>query len=117
MNKHLAMAAVACALAASAFAQQPAPAAPAFAAPNLTPQGVAAMAANCAMCHGTRGIPAPGSSLPRIAGRSADSTVEAMKAFRDGKRAATVMQQIAKGFTDAEISAIASYFASQREGS
>jgi cytochrome c553 len=117
MNKHLAMAAVACAFGASALAQQPAPAAPAFAAPNLTPQGVAAMAANCAMCHGTRGIPAPGSSLPRMAGRSVDSTVEALKAFRDGKREATVMQQIAKGFTDAEIAAIASYFASQREGS
>ena len=117
MNKHLAMAAAACAFAASALAQQPAPAAPAFAAPNLTPQGVAAMAANCAMCHGTRGIPASGSSLARLAGRSADSTVEAMKAFRDGKREATLMHQISKGFSDAEIAAIAAYFASQREGS
>ena len=117
MYRHLAMAAVACAFAAAALAQQPAPPAPAFAAPNLTAQGVAAMAANCAMCHGTRGIPVPGSSLPRIAGRSAESTVEAMKAFRDGKREATVMHQIAKGFTDGEIAAIAAYFASQREGS
>jgi len=117
MNTHLAMAAVACTFAATALAQEHAPAAPAFAAPNLTPQGVAALAANCAMCHGTRGIPAPGSSLPRMAGRSADSTVAAMKAFRDGKHEATVMHQIARGFTDAEIAAIASYFAAQREGS
>jgi cytochrome c553 len=117
MDKHLAMAAAGAAFAAAALAQQPAPPAPAFAAPNLTPQGVASMAANCAMCHGTRGIPAPGSSLPRLAGRSAESTIEAMKAFKDGKREATVMQQIAKGFTDAEITAIAAYFATQREGS
>jgi len=115
MDKHLAMAAVACAFAAAALAQ--APPAPAFAAPNLTAAGVAAMAANCAMCHGTRGIPAPGSSLPRIAGRSAESTIEAMKAFREGRREATVMHQIAKGFNDAEIAAIAAYFASQREES
>ena len=40
-----------------------------------------------------------------------------MKAFKDGKREATVMHQFAKGFTDSEIAAMASYFASQREGS
>ncbi len=117
MEKHLAMAAAAAAFAAAALAQQPVPPTPAFAAPNLTPQGVAALAANCAMCHGTRGLPAPGSSLPRIAGRNAESTIEAMKAFKEGKREATVMHQIAKGFTDSEIAAIAGYFASQREGS
>jgi cytochrome c553 len=89
MNKHLAMAAMACTFAATALAQEHAPAAPAFAAPNLTPQGVAALAA----------------------------TIAAMKAFRDGKREATVMHQIARGFTDAEIAAMASYFAAQREGS
>jgi cytochrome c553 len=117
MDSNLATAAAALLFAGAALAQQPAPPAPAFAPPNLTAQGVASMAANCAMCHGGRGIPAPGSSLPRIAGRSAESTIEAMRAFREGKRDSTVMQQIAKGFTDGEIAALAAYFASQREGS
>jgi sulfide dehydrogenase cytochrome subunit len=106
----------AAAFAAPALAQQPAPP-PAFAAANLSPAGVAAMAANCAICHGPMGKPAPGSTVLRLAGRPADSIVEAMKAFRDGKRQATVMHQIAKGFGDAEIAALAAYFAAQREGS
>jgi cytochrome subunit of sulfide dehydrogenase len=104
--------ALGCAFAAAALAQQPAPP-PAFAAPNLTAKGVQAMAANCAICHGTQGRPAPGSSVPPLAGRPADSIVEAMKAFKEGRREATVMSQIAKGFSDAEIAAMAAHFAAQ----
>jgi cytochrome c553 len=74
------------------------------------------MAANCAMCHGTRGIPVEGSPVARLAGRRADSIADAMKAFREGRREATVMQQIARGFTDAEIDALAAYFAAQKGG-
>ena len=110
-------AALGCAFAAAALAQQPAPPSPAFAAPNLTPKGVRAMAANCSICHGTLGSPAPGSSVARLAGRPAESTIDAMKAFKEGKREATVMHQIAKGYTDAEIAAMATYFAAQsKEG-
>jgi cytochrome c553 len=36
-----------------------------------------------------------------------------MRAFRDGKRPATVMHQIAKGYSDAQIEAMASWFAAQ----
>ena len=98
-----------------AFAQQPAPPAPAFAAPNLTPKGVASMASACAMCHGQRGTPVAGSTVARLAGRPAESIVDAMKAFKEGKREATIMHQIAKGYSDAEVAAIAAYFAQQRE--
>jgi cytochrome c553 len=121
MNAHrilTAAAAIASLAAAGALAQQPAPPAPAFAASNLTPKGVQAMAGNCAICHGTQGRPAPGSSVARLSGRPAESTIEAMKAFREGRREATVMHQIAKGFSDAEIAAMAAYFAAQsKEGS
>ena len=55
-------------LAGAAFAQQPAPPAPAFAAPNLTAKGVRSMAAACAMCHGTGGMPAAGSTVAPLAG-------------------------------------------------
>ena len=116
MRKHFAMLAAA-AIAGAASAQQPAPPPPAFAAANLSPAGVAGMAANCAICHGAMGRPAPGSTVARLAGRPADSIVEAMKAFKDGKREATVMHQIAKGYSDAETAAIAAWFAAQREGS
>lgn len=96
-----------------ALAQQPAPPPPAFAPPNLTQRGVASMAATCAACHGTGGKAAQGSSVPGLAGRPAADLVQVMGQFKDGKRPATVMHQIAKGFSDAEIAAIAEYFARQ----
>ncbi len=98
-------------LATSAFAQQPAPPAPNFAAPNLSEAGVRSMAANCAPCHGTKGRPAPGPKIAALAGRS--DIGEVLKAFKEGKREATLMHQIAKGYSDAEIAALAAYFAKQ----
>jgi cytochrome c553 len=94
-------------LALEALAQQPAPA---FAPANLSPEGVRQMASTCAPCHGTGGRPAPGSIGAALAGRSSGDIVNAMRQFRDGTRPATVMHQIAKGFSDAEIGALADYF-------
>jgi cytochrome c553 len=107
------IAAAACALAFGAAAQQHAPPPPAFAASNLTPSGVRAMAANCAACHGTEGRAAPGSTVPGLAGRSSAEIADIMAQFREGKRSTTVMQQIAKGFTEAEVAAISDYFSRQ----
>jgi cytochrome c553 len=53
-------------------------------------------------------------SVPRLAGRDRGDIVTAMQEFRSGARAATVMDRIAKGFTDQEILAIAAWYASQR---
>ena len=118
MRTRLAMLAAAAGFAAAALAQQPAPPpAPSFAAPNVAPKGVASMAAACAMCHGTSGQTVAGSPLPRLAGRPAAATADAMKAFKEGRREATIMHQIAKGYSDAEIAALAAYFAAQKEGS
>ena len=91
-----------------ALAQQPP--APAFAAANLTDRGVRSMAANCAACHGTAGRAAPGSPFPSLAGRAKEDIVQAMAQFKSGQRPATVMHQIAKGYSDAEIAAMAEYF-------
>jgi sulfide dehydrogenase cytochrome subunit len=88
-------------------AQQPAPA---FPAPNLTEKGVRGMAASCAACHGTNGRAAPGSSVAGLAGRSKEDLVQVMAQFRGGQRPATVMHQIAKGYTEAEVAAMADYF-------
>jgi cytochrome subunit of sulfide dehydrogenase len=86
-------------------------AAPAFAAPNLSESGVRALASGCAMCHGDEGRPAPGSVLAPLAGQRAGAIVDAMNAFRQGTREATVMHQIARAYGDAEIAALADYFA------
>lgn len=69
------------------------------------------VAANCANCHGTKGI-AEG-SMPSLAGQPKTYIVEQMKAFRDGKRAATIMHQLAKGYTDQQIELIADHFSRQ----
>lgn len=75
------------------------------------PPNAGYLAANCANCHGTTGN-AKG-AMPSLAGRPKTYLIEQMKAFRDGKRAATIMPQLAKGYTDAQIDAIADYFARQ----
>jgi cytochrome subunit of sulfide dehydrogenase len=69
------------------------------------------IAANCASCHGTDGKSR--AAVPSLAGRDAAVIVQRMKEFREGRRAATVMQQLAKGYTDAQIEAAAAYFAAQ----
>ncbi len=102
------------AAAAAAAAEPTAP--PAFAASNLTPPGVRAMASGCATCHGTDGHPAPGSILPPLAGSPRDEMIRVMGLFKEGKRPSTVMQQIARGFTDAEIVALAGYFSKMPRG-
>ena len=85
-----------------------------FAAANLTPLGVRALAANCAACHGTNGNSA-GGAIPGLAGINKEYFVNQLKAFKEGKREATVMHQIAKGYSDAEIAAIADFFAAQKK--
>lgn len=96
-----------------ALAQQPAPPPPAFAPSNLTPAGVRALAANCAACHGTNGKPASGSTLAGLAGRSSGELQTAMMQFKEGKKPATLMHQLAKGYTDEEIKALSEYFSKQ----
>jgi cytochrome c553 len=74
------------------------------------------LAAGCAICHGTEGRPVvkEGSPLIPLAGLPKDHIVTQMKLFRDGKRPATVMHQIAKGYSDQQIDAMAAWFAAQK---
>ncbi|MEO8384339.1 MAG: c-type cytochrome [Betaproteobacteria bacterium] len=85
-----------------------------FAAANITPLGSRAMAANCAACHGTDGH-SVGGAVPGLAGANGDYFIAQMKAFKDGKREATVMQQLSKGYSDVEVAALAEYFAKQKK--
>jgi cytochrome subunit of sulfide dehydrogenase len=109
----LAVAALAGGLMPLGHAQQAAAPAPGFAPPNLTAKGVRGLAANCAACHGTQGRAAPGASVPGLAGRGKDEIAAMMAQFKSGQRPATVMHQIAKGYSDDEIAAMADYFSRQ----
>ena len=70
-------------------------------------------ASSCSGCHpASSGVSTP---VPRLNGRDAAQITTAMTEFRTGKRPGTVMDRIAKGFTDDETKAIAAYFAAQKE--
>lgn len=113
MNRRRA-AALAALLAGAGAAWAQHPSAPRFAPPNLSAAGVRALAANCAPCHGTEGRPVARSALPALAGRDRAGLAAALHAFKEGAVPATVMHQIAKGYSDAELDAIAGYFAGLR---
>jgi cytochrome c553 len=66
-------------------------------------------AAACSGCH-----PASRGEFPHLGGRGAADIVAAMKAFRSGEKPSTVMDRIAKGFGDDEVTAIAAWYAAQK---
>ena len=69
-------------------------------------------ASSCSGCHAPAG--SPPTAIPRLDGRTAAEIAAAMAEFRSGRRAATVMDRIAKGFTEAETEAIAAWIAPPR---
>lgn len=69
-------------------------------------------AANCANCHGTDGKSA--AAIPGIAGKDKAWLEEVLKAYKQGTRPATIMHQLAKGYTDEEIAILADYFSKQK---
>ena len=75
---------------------------------------VRSLAATCANCHGTHGRTVDGSGVPSLAGMPRDYLAGQMKAFKSGARPATIMHQLSKGYSDAQIDQIAGYFASQK---
>ncbi len=101
MRSHsLLLAAVVAAATGAALAQTP--------DPNLARD----LAATCSNCHGTDGVSQGGTeSLACIP--KAD-LVRKMQDFKAGRRAATVMQQLAKGYSDEQIDLIAGWYAAQK---
>jgi sulfide dehydrogenase cytochrome subunit len=76
---------------------------------------VRSLAATCANCHGTDGRAVDGSAVVSLAGMPRDTMVAQLNAFKAGTRTATVMHQIAKGYSEAQIQQIAGYFAAQKK--
>jgi cytochrome subunit of sulfide dehydrogenase len=75
-------------------------------AQSMAPPG----ATSCSGCHGP-GV--SGAAIPPLHGRPAEEIVAAMQDYRTGQRPATVMDRIAKGFTDEETRAIATWLSQQ----
>ena len=69
-----------------------------------------ALAATCVQCHA--GV--AGSSVVGLAGLPKQYIIDQMTAFKSGARTATVMHQLAKGYSDAQIEQIATYFSTQQ---
>lgn len=76
-------------------------------APNFAGASSPPGAAACLGCHsaGTESNP-----VPSLESFTAEQIVTAMQAFRSGSRSATVMNRIAKGFSDEEVKAIADWY-------
>ena len=86
-----------------------------LAAGSLTAGGVRSpsmLANTCAGCHGTNGASA-GDYMPIIGGMDKGYLTEVLSEYKSGVRDSTIMGRIAKGYSDVEIKAIASYFANQ----
>jgi sulfide dehydrogenase cytochrome subunit len=78
---------------------------------RATPAEPPAGASSCSGCHARKGVD---TAVPPLTSRSVSDIVAQMQAFRTGQKPATVMDRIAKGFTDTEVEAIAAWYAQQK---
>ncbi len=69
-------------------------------------------AMSCSGCHPTSRIQ---TTVPRLTGRNPADIVAAMQAFKVGQRPSTVMERIAKGFSEDEVKAIAAWYGAQKD--
>jgi sulfide dehydrogenase cytochrome subunit len=69
----------------------------------------AALAHTCVTCHGPEGHSQ--GAIPSLTTLSSADITTALQAFRAETRPSTVMHRIAKGLDDADITAVATYFA------
>ena len=77
------------------------------------PLQVRSWAAACANCHGTNGKAQPGNEP--LAGQSKDEMMKKLMDFKSGVKPATIMHQLAKGYTDEQLAAITAWFAAQKK--
>jgi cytochrome subunit of sulfide dehydrogenase len=70
-------------------------------------------AAACANCHGTDGRALQGNEP--LAGKDKDEMIQKLMDFKSGRKPATIMHQLSKGYTDEQLAQIAGYFAAQKK--
>ncbi len=76
---------------------------------TMVPDGARLLAAQCFQCHGTDGRSRTG--IDSLLGESEGEILEEMREMKQ-KTKSDIMHSQAKGYTDAQIRAIAAYFAS-----
>ena len=74
---------------------------------------VRAWAAACANCHGTMGKAEQG--MESLAGKDKDELLQKMMDFKTGKKPATIMHQLSKGYTDEQLQQLAAYFSALKK--
>ncbi len=77
------------------------------------PDAATMLAQTCTGCHGPNGS-SQGPATPTIAGMAVETFMDYMKAYQDGTRPTTVMDRIAKGYTDDELKLMANYYFKQK---
>jgi cytochrome subunit of sulfide dehydrogenase len=70
-------------------------------------------AAACANCHGTMGKAEQG--MESLAGKDKDELLQKMMDFKSGKKPATIMHQLSKGYTDEQLQQLAAYFSALKK--
>lgn len=70
-------------------------------------------AAACANCHGTDGRAMQGNES--LAGKDKDELYQKLMDFKSGRKPATLMHQLSKGYSDEQLQQIAAYFAAQKK--
>lgn len=79
----------------------------------MDPLQVRSMAASCATCHGTHGVAQTGNES--LAGVNKDELLKKMLDFKTGKKPATIMHQLSKGYSDEQLAALAAYFSALKK--
>lgn len=71
------------------------------------------LAAACFGCHGTDGVSR--GAIPALAGKSERFLLLALGEYKSGASSATVMNRIARGYSDEELALLAAWYAGRRE--
>ncbi|TXH70568.1 MAG: cytochrome c [Thiothrix sp.] len=66
----------------------------------------------CFACHGAHGT-SVGAPIPSLLGQTEEQLYTSLLAFKKGERPATLMNRIAKGYSDEDLKLIAKYIATQ----
>jgi len=72
---------------------------------------VRSWAAACFNCHGTEGRSQAG--MESLAGGDKEQMLRKVLDYKSGRKPATVMHQLSKGYSDEQLAAIVAYFAAQ----
>ena len=79
----------------------------------VDPLQLRSWAAACAACHGTAGVAQSG--MESLAGADKDEMFKKLMDFKTGRKPATLMHQLSKGYSDEQLQALAGYFSALKK--